>query len=235
MPDDALGQAMLDRMRGCVRAQCVYRDGDDVGDAHIYEHYLVPQERWPDEKWEFVGSLRTPMLDVGCGAGQHALAVQERGDVVAFDVSPNAVRTARERGVETVFVGDMFERSLCTSQFETVLANGTQTGLVSTLEHLADLLVSLDSCTTSKGELVVDSYDPTRIVPDEFFGYRPDPRPGLARRTFHVEYGGLRGPDLEFLLLSPDRLRTAAGAAGLDVEHVHYPTTKSSYYRARIR
>ncbi|KTG08044.1 class I SAM-dependent methyltransferase [Haloferax profundi] len=235
MPDDALGLAMLDRFRGCLRAPCVYRDGADVGDASIYEHYLVPEERWPDEKWAFVESLRTPMLDVGCGAGQHALVVQERGDVVAFDVSPNAVRTARERGVESAVVGDMFDPPVESGQFETVLAIGTQIGLARTLDGLTDLLASLDTLTTQTGELVVDSYDPRRIDPDQFFGYRPDSRTGLARRQFHVEYGDLRGPALDFLLVSPDRLRDVAGRVGLDVQDVHYSHPESSYYRVRLR
>ncbi|ELZ85958.1 hypothetical protein C453_09083 [Haloferax elongans ATCC BAA-1513] len=235
MPDDALGLAMLDRFRGCLRAPCIYRDGADTGDAHIYEHYLVPSERWPESKWEFVESLRPPVLDVGCGAGQHALAIQDRGEVVAFDVSPNAVRTARARGVESALVGDMFDPPTESGRFETVLANGTQIGLAGSLGDLANLLASLSEYTTDTGELVVDSYDSTRIDSEEFFGYRPDSRTGIARRTFHVEYGDLRGPDLEFLLVSPERLREVASDAGLDVADVSYSAPESSYFKARLR
>ncbi|REA05077.1 SAM-dependent methyltransferase [Haloferax sp. Atlit-6N] len=245
MPDDALGLAMLDRVRGCLRAPCVYRAGDDArgtaGDAHIYENYLVPSERWPAAKREFVDSLRTPVLDVGCGAGQHALAVQGRGDVVAFDVSPNAVRAARERGVEAAVVGDMFDPPVEASRaglpaggFETVLANGTQVGLAGSLDRLADLLASFADLVSSAGEVVVDSYDPTRIDPERFFGYRSDPREGVARRSFRVEYGDLRGPMLDFVLVSPARLRAVAAEAGLDVREVTVPNTESSYYRARL-
>ncbi|ELZ91229.1 hypothetical protein C440_12984 [Haloferax mucosum ATCC BAA-1512] len=235
MPDDALGLAMLDRFRGGLRAPCVYRDDAMVGDAHVYEHYLVPSKRWPEAKWDFLGSLSTPVLDVGCGAGQHALAVQQRGEVVAFDVSPNAVRTASERGVETAFVGDMFDPPVEFERFETVLAIGTQIGLAGALSDLMDLLALLSEYTTDTGELVVDSYDPTRIDPAEFFGYRPDSRAGLARRQFHVEYGDLRGPDLDFLLVSPERLRAVAADAGLSVADVAYSNPESSYYRARLR
>ncbi|EMA07216.1 class I SAM-dependent methyltransferase [Haloferax denitrificans] len=244
MPDDALGLAMLDRVRGCLRAPCVYRDGDDAGaagDAHIYENYLVPSERWPAAKREFVDSLRTPLLDVGCGAGQHALAAQERGEVVAFDVSPNAVRAARERGVEAAVVGDMFDSPVEPSEsessaggFETVLANGTQVGLAGSLDRLADLLASFAALASSSGEVVVDSYDPARIDPERFFGYRSDPREGVARRSFRVEYGDLRGPMLDFLLVSPARLRAVAAEAGLDVREVTVPNPESSYYRARL-
>ncbi|ELZ60136.1 MULTISPECIES: bifunctional 2-polyprenyl-6-hydroxyphenol methylase/3-demethylubiquinol 3-O-methyltransferase UbiG [unclassified Haloferax] len=245
MADDALGLAMLDRVRGCLRAPCVYRAGDDAGaaagDAHVYENYLVPSERWSAAKREFVDSLRTPVLDVGCGAGQHALAVQERGEVVAFDVSPNAVRAARERGVEAAVVGDMFDPPVEAGRagssargFETVLANGTQVGLAGSLDRLTDLLASFAGLASSSGEVVVDSYDPTRIDPERFFGYRSDPREGIARRSFRVEYGDLRGPTLDFVLVSPARLRAVAAEAGLDAHEVTVPNTESGYYRARL-
>lgn len=235
MPDDALGLAMLDRVRGCLRAPCVYRDGDETADGHVYENYLVPPERWPDEKWAFVESLRTPLLDVGCGAGQHSLVVGERGDVVAFDVSPNAVRAARERGVESAFVGDMFAPAVAEGAFETVLANGTQVSLAASFDQLAALLARFDALTTERGELVVDCYDPTRLDPDRCFGYRADPRAGVARRRFHFEYGSLRGPTLDFLLFSPDRLRDTADTVGLGVHDVTYSAPESSYYKARLR
>lgn len=235
MPDDALGLAMLDRVRGCLRAPCRYRDGAETADAHVVENYLVPPGAWSESKREFVDSLRTPMLDVGCGAGQHALVVRERGDVVAFDVSPNAVRAAWERGVEDAFVGDMFDPPVRSARFESVLANGTQVSLAASLDELGELLASLASLTTATGELVVDSYDPGHIRPDRFFGHRPDPRPGLARRRFHFEYGDLRGPTLDFLLFSPDRLRDVASDVGLVVDDVSYASEASSYFRARLR
>ncbi|WP_410764854.1 class I SAM-dependent methyltransferase [Haloferax sp. DFSO60] len=236
MPDDALGTAMLDRFRGSLRAPCIYRDGDETADAHIVEHYLVSQEQWPDSKWEFLDSLRTPLLDVGCGAGQHSLAVQERGEVVAFDVSPNAVRTARERGVENVLVGNMFSPPVDDDTgFETLLAVGTQIGLAGSLDGLAELLDTFASLTTETGELVVDSYDPTSLTPETCFGYRDDPREGFARRQFHVEYGVLHEPTLDFLLCSPERLEAVAETVGLDVREVVVPHEDSAYYRMRLR
>lgn len=44
-------------------------------------------------------------LDVGCGAGSHALALQnERNlEVTAIDISENAVKACHHRGLKNVF------------------------------------------------------------------------------------------------------------------------------------
>jgi SAM-dependent methyltransferase len=65
---------------------------------------------WPLPACRYLGALTaadedvlsragTPVLDVGCGPGRHVLALARRGSLaVGVDVSPVAVRIARERG-----------------------------------------------------------------------------------------------------------------------------------------
>src|SRR4051812_49744005 len=51
-----------------------------------------------------------PVLDVGCGAGRHVCALARRGVLaLGLDVSPVAVRLARERGA-TAVEGSIFDR-----------------------------------------------------------------------------------------------------------------------------
>lgn len=64
---------------------------------------------------ERAGGLVGPVLDLGCGAGEHALLLARRGyEVLAADASPTAVEQARERaraaGVDVSFVvADAFD------------------------------------------------------------------------------------------------------------------------------
>lgn len=234
---DPLGRAMLDFARGRHRGNCLHRDGDTVWDANVYGFYFQPPDAWPDAFRRLLDSLDGPVLDVGCGTGQEALYLQERGrDVVGIDVSPHAVQAAHERGVEDVRVMDMFHLSFPPDRFRSVLVKGTQTGLAGSLAGIREFLADLAALTDGDGVAVVDSYDPAALD-EAFAGFRPDPREGLARRTFHVEYeypaehGWTRevGKPLEFLLFSPGRLREVAEKTAWTVREVR---PQGGYYRA---
>ncbi|WP_254537077.1 class I SAM-dependent methyltransferase [Halomarina litorea] len=238
--EDALGTAMLDFQRGGLRGEAVHRDGGEVWPAYIEENYFGSPRDWHPDSRVLYDSLDGPVLDVGCGAGQHALTFQHRGtEVTAFDVSPNAVRAARERGVEDARVADMFDLpgEFPREAFRTALLNGTQLGLGGSLAGVSELLADLARVTDESGVAVADSYDPARIdAPDEFGGHRPDPREGVCRRAFHVEYDRagerLVGPSLSFVLFSPARLRDACVGTPWSVREVRRRDPEAPYYKA---
>lgn len=63
---------------------------------------------------EQTGLLRSPILDIGCGLGEHTILLTRLGyDVLGIDLAPHAVGQAREnaaaRGVDARFeIGDAF-------------------------------------------------------------------------------------------------------------------------------
>ncbi|MCU4972237.1 class I SAM-dependent methyltransferase [Halobacteria archaeon AArc-m2/3/4] len=234
---DPLGQAMLDYLHGEMGA-LTYRDGAQTRDGHVADYYFQPRAEWGEETVAFLERIESrggPILDAGCGAGQHALWLQDRGlAVTGIDVSPNAVEAARERGLEDARVMDMFETDFERDRFHVVYALGTQIGLAGSFAGLRDLLAEFARITDEDGVAVVHNYDPSGIDgADDLLGYRPDPRTGVAHRCFHLEYeyesddrgdgsedGGGRekdenarvreiGSTLHFLLFGPDRLADA--------------------------
>lgn len=226
---------MLDYRRGGLRGDCVHRDGDAVWDAAIHGNYFASRDEWNEGTLAMLDALEGPVLDVGCGAGKHALWLQDHGrEVVAIDVSPGAVRAARERGVEDARVMDMFDLSFPRGQFRTALVNGTQAGLAGSLPGLRALLADLARVTDEEGVAVVDSYRP-ETLDDDFGGYRSDPRDGVVRRAFHVEYDRdgerLVGRSLSFVLFSPDRLREATIGTPWTLAETY---AREHYYQARL-
>ncbi|WP_049924182.1 class I SAM-dependent methyltransferase [Halopiger djelfimassiliensis] len=218
---DPLGKAMLAHQRD-EPGRLVYRDGADVQDGNVAAFYFSTPESWGPETVECLERLadREPILDVGCGAGKHLLWWADRDvEAVGVDASPNAIRAARERGLEEgrLFVGDMFDLPIETGAVGAVHAVGTQIGLGRSLAGIRTVLAEFARVTADDGRAVVDNYDPTRLD-DGFFGYRSDPRTGIAHRCFHLEFeretpdGDRRrelGRTLQFLLCSPARLREA--------------------------
>lgn len=229
---------MLDYARDAYDGGCVYRDGDAVVDAEIEAYYFAPPAEWPAAERDAVASLDGPALDAGCGAGKDALRLQERCETVAFDVSPNAVRAARERGVEHAVTADMFRPGFRADRFGSVLLWGAQVGLGGSLDGVADLLSGFARVTREGADLLLSHHDPDADGAEELFGYRSDPRPGLARRTFRVEYdrdGDPEvGPALEFLLFSPARLREAVAATPWRVASVERVGSGGATYAARL-
>jgi SAM-dependent methyltransferase len=77
-----------------------------------------------------VGEINPPVLDSGCGTGEHALLLAERGlDVLGIDIAPAAVRLARakaaQRGLDAAFeVGDVLALDRLGRTFATVIDSG---------------------------------------------------------------------------------------------------------------
>jgi cyclopropane fatty-acyl-phospholipid synthase-like methyltransferase len=76
------------------------------------------------------GDIGSPVLDSGCGTGEHALMLAARGhEVVGIDLSPTAIERARhkaaERGVQARFeVGDVLDLAALKRRFATIVDNG---------------------------------------------------------------------------------------------------------------
>lgn len=236
MVADALGTAMVDYQRGEL-GDCRYVDGEATMDGHVAENYFGRHEEWDDATRDRLAALPAPVLDLGCGAGQHVRFFEDRGtEVVGVDVSPGAVAAARERGVQRVGVADMFALPFDRGRFGSVLVNGTQLGLAHSFAGVRSLLADLAAVTDRDGVALVDNYDPRELDAD-LFGYRPDPRDGVAHRTFHFEYEPrdgerIQGRALHFLLFSPDRLRDVCVGTPWGVADVSHHD--EVYYRARL-
>ncbi|HET7323050.1 MAG TPA: class I SAM-dependent methyltransferase, partial [Halococcus sp.] len=157
---DPLGRAMCDYQCGGLRGECIHRDGTTVWDADIYENYFLPSENWHETTPELLDSLAGPVLNVGCGPGQHALWLQEHGrEVVGIDRSPGAIEAATKRGVNDARVMDMFELDFPRDRFRSALVVGTQIGLAGSLAGVAAFCRDLAYVTDEQGVAVIHNYD----------------------------------------------------------------------------
>ena len=232
MPDP-FGRAIREFHRGEMDEPLRRLDGADREDHPIEAFYFGEFEPETADDELLVDHLAGPLLDLGCGAGRHALFFQDRFETAAVDVSEALVATARDRGVRDARRGDMFalRGQFPPNRFRSALAVGTQVGLAGSLRGVSAFLGDLSCVTTTDATAVLDAYDPTRPGCSDLLGYRADPTPGLAFRAFHFEYGGRVGPELLFRLLSPARLREAAVGTGWALSGVRRDQD-GPYYRA---
>ena len=82
------------------------------------------------ERLADAGEIQSPVLDSGCGTGEHALMLAARGhDVLGVDIAPFAIEQARrkaaERGLAAEFdVGDILHLDGLGRTFMTVIDSG---------------------------------------------------------------------------------------------------------------
>ncbi len=104
-----LGRALAAYLKGARGAQAIAHRSD--GQSYAIPARLFfrsPRAFSPLEKLA-LSLVQGRVLDVGAGAGCHALALQRRGIAVcALDALPQAVRVMRQRGVRDPRQGDFF-------------------------------------------------------------------------------------------------------------------------------
>jgi len=207
------GAALLDCYRGQKDAMLiVHQDGerDDVPAAFWLRTTLDPLESLG------LDLCRGRVLDVGAGAGVHALPLQQRGfEVTAIDVAPECVAIMRERGVRTALAVDAFE--LDQGVFDTIIALCNGLDKVGRLADLPRFLDRMRSLLAPGGQLLADSFD-VRV------GASAERRAELERKTasgryfgeldLRFEYRGQSGSPFSALQVDYDTLTRVAEQVG---------------------
>lgn len=237
MPD-AFGRAIRDHHRGDRTTPLRQGDGEETREHPIGAFYFDAFDAESNAGSWLTSRLSGPLVDLGAGAGRHALRFQGRFETVAVETSPALVEAMRDRGVVDVREGDMFalRDAFERDRFASALAIGTQIGLAGSMRGLSAFLGDLAFVTTPGATAMIDSYDPDHPGAADLLGYREDPTPGLAHRVMWFAYDGETDPTLHFRLFAPDRLREAAIGTGWEVEAVDREGTGDGpHYRAALR
>jgi SAM-dependent methyltransferase len=214
-----LGRALVDYHRGARRSHfIVHSDLWDDEPTPVEDYYRPGHLPIPELELRALTLCRGRVLDLGAGAGRHALELQARGlDVTAIDVCPDAVAIMRERGVRDARCGDL--ATVGGERFDTILLLMHGIGLVGTLAGLAAFLEQAKEIIADDGQIVCDSADLTIIVPS-FFDPGGLPDHGTERYPGEVEfrltYGQLEGQPYPWLFVDPRTLERFAKAARFD-------------------
>ena len=171
-------------------------------------------------------------LDVGAASGCHSLVLQKKGiDVTAIDISPLAVETMKNRGVQKVIEQDFF--TLAGQQYDTILMLMNGIGIVGTLERLPKFFRQLDKILAPGGQVLCDSSDISYVFEDENGMMDiPDEMDYYGEQSFRMQYKDTIGEPFDWLYIDADTLKEHAAKNDYNVEVVaegkHYD------YLARI-
>ena len=162
-----LGAALLDYHRGDDAVEIVVvSDLWEDEPTPVAAYYRPDEQPLPALEIEALELCRGRVLDLGAGAGRHAIELQRAGhDVVAVDPLPEAVEIMRDRGVVDARQGDL--SAVLEERFDTVLMLMHGLGVVGDLHGLGRLFEELPKVLNPGGRLVCDSADLAAVLGDE--------------------------------------------------------------------
>ena len=206
---DGFGMAYMAHYRGEPSTHVTERD-----DGHTREvdasYYFRSFEEWPEYEQQAIQESKGRVLDVGLGAGRHALWLQERGhEVVGIDVSQLALEVSRLRGVMDCRFMDVREMTFPDASFDTVLMLGANLGVMGDVDEIRRTLRELHRVTAEDGIIVgssrnpLDTDDPAHLAYHEMNRRRGKP-PGLVR--LRIGFQGRFGEWFQFLFMSEEEL-----------------------------
>jgi SAM-dependent methyltransferase len=224
---DVLGQAISDFYRG--------GGGDKIsklwvhtsstlgwpGDQRIHPREEMPvriyfrsMEEMPELEWIALQQCRGRTLDIGAGAGSHALALQQLGqEATALEISPLASEVIRARGVKKVICEDVFQLS-GRKKYDTLLLMMNGIGLAGTLSGLRDFLRKSRALLRPGGRLIFDSSDIAYL-----YGGTPPPPPGYYGELFYrYEYRRQLSDPFNWLFIDRKTLGEITTAEGWQME-----------------
>jgi SAM-dependent methyltransferase len=203
---DAFGAMLKAAHDGEPAAAAIERD-DGLSTAHDPQIYFTPPAAWPVLEQEACARTSGRVVDVGCGAGRHSLALQNRGLVVTgIDVSAGACAVSAARGVLRVQQLDV--QAVGGKEFDTLLMLGSTFGLLGSPEHAPSVLHALARSAAPGARLLgtggfSETDDPDHSAYHQRNRARGRPPGALRIRT---RFGNLADPWIELWLFTPDEL-----------------------------
>lgn len=154
--NDILGAALKDYQQGHRNHKLWIHNKYGNSEAMPVSTYFRGIEDMPPLELLALEGCYGDVLDVGAGAGSHALVLQQRKiNVTAIDISGSAAEVMQQRGIKKVVTGNIFTYSQ--KKFNTILLLMNGIGLAG----LKQLLFALKNILKPGGHILCDSSDVT--------------------------------------------------------------------------
>lgn len=210
---DILGQAISDFYHNNTPGKLWVHDehGPKV-EMPVATYFRHPQAM-PELEIKALENCRGMVLDIGAGAGSHALALQEQGlEVTAMDISAGAAAVMRERGVQRVIEQDIFQHT--GQRYDTLLLLMNGIGLTANIAGLRRFLQRATTLLHPGGQLLFDSSDVAYLYEDGI----PVLEQYYGEIRCRYEYKKQQTEWFTWLYIDRDTLRLIASDEGWDTE-----------------
>ncbi|MDD9934291.1 MAG: class I SAM-dependent methyltransferase [Myxococcales bacterium] len=224
-PDqDAFGQMLLDTLAGETGYEVCERDDGLIEVGRAGELYLKLPRRPDPGTRDLLDAARGRVLDVGCGGGRPAIALQRRGhDVLGIDTSPGALEAARMQGLEQRELMSVTRVGRAMGEFDTVLMGGHNFGLMQNPTRARWLLGRFAAITGADGQILATSFDVTQSNDPRHVAYQQRNRAAGklgGELRLRVRWKDLKTPFFPYLMVSPDQMREIVAPTAWQLDRI---------------
>lgn len=222
--------------------ELVERD-DGYLDAMDSAVYFAPPDQWGAlDRWACARAVERGgrVLDVGAGAGRHALFLQEQGlDVVALDVSALGGEVCRRRGVRRIFTGSVLELARTgADRFDTFLMMGNNLALLGGATHAPRILGALARLARPDAVVLGAGIDPYRTTNELHLAYHARNR-SLGRMggqlRIRIRHRDMATGWFDYVFATVDELRGLLQGTRWRLEHAEMQRPQGPGYVAELR
>lgn len=210
---DAYGKQLLAQYNHeTATAEIIERDDDYIDTGSDAGLYFTEYADWSPLERRAVEFARGRILDIGCGAGRHALYLQEKGFIVTgIDNSPGAIKVCKSRGLKKAFVRPIDEvDKFKANSFDTIQMFGNNFGLFGSFETARSILKKFARITAPDAQIIAQSRNPYQTSEPEHLEYlRRNKRRGRMGGQIRIRarFGKTIGEWFDYLFVSPAEMR----------------------------
>ena len=195
------------------------------------EIYFRNADDMPELEWTALQHCRGRILDIGAGAGSHALFLQQSGmNVTALDISPKASKVIKARGVQKIINEDFYQLKAYT-KYDTLLLLMNGIGLAGTLDGLHKFFQKARKLVRPGGQLIFDSSDIAYL----YHGHPPKGSPYYGEVLYQYEFRRRRSEWFHWLFIDKSTLSSIAQKEGWKIEPLYKDPSGQYLVRCRLR
>ena len=216
---DPMGAAILDfQTKGKAGKLSILSsmfEEDEMPVKHLFRNL----EEMPILEQKALQLTKGRVLDVGAGAGCHALALQAQSIAVkAIDISPLSCEAMELRGVMDAECINLFDEHLETG-FDTILLLMNGTGIAGKIENLPALFNRLKALLNKDGQILIDSSDIKYIYENEDGSFDINLNAAYYGEVdYQMVYKDVKGDSFDWLYVDFPLLKSIAESCGLHGE-----------------
>ena len=212
---DIIGKALLDYQTGNFYENIITYSSIGGNDEMDIPFLFRSYDEMPVIEQKALDLCNGNVLDIGCGAGSHALYLQDKNlEVKAIDVSKGAIETCMLRGVKKAEVENIW--NIKNEKYDTILALMNGIGISEKIENLTAFLLHLKNLLNSEGQILLDSSD-------VIYMYDKEDREAILQENnkyygevvFEMVYQGQFSKLIHWLFVDFSTLQVHAKKAGL--------------------